>query len=111
MLNKVRTDAIRKDLDRAETRLPALFRALGDPVRFKVFMLLMRHRNLCVSDIANVLNVSVPAASYHLKALELVGLARRERDGKTVCYVIRDEDPTVKAIMRLALAKTLNLKP
>lgn len=102
MLNKAKVKVIKNQLDAKGSRLPVLFNALGDPMRFATFRLLMQHRGICVSDIANILGVSTPAASYQLKMLEMVGLIRRERQGKMVCYVIRDEDPFVKSVMKMA---------
>lgn len=101
MLEKEKLDAIREEVAGDESRLPVIFNALGDPMRFATFRLLMKHRDICVSDIANILGVSTPAASYQLKMLEMVGLIRRERKGKMVCYVVKDEDPLVKSVMRM----------
>lgn len=101
MLVRDEVKAIRKELEKSASRLPVLFNALGDPMRFSVFQLLMKHRGICVSDIASILEVSVPAASYQLKMLEMVGLIRRERQGKMVCYRIRDDDPLVTSVMRM----------
>ena len=101
MLEGKKVEKIRHELQEDESRLPVLFNALGDPMRFATFRLLMRHRDICVSDIANILEVSTPAASYQLKMLEMVGLIRRERQGKMICYVIRDDDPLVKSVMRM----------
>ena len=106
MLEHKRIASIREELERDdESRLPVLFNALGDPMRFATFRLLMKHRDVCVSDIANILGVSTPAASYQLKMLEMVGLIRRERNGKMVCYAIRDDDTLVKSVVRMVAAK------
>ena len=101
MLTKTQVAKLQRDLNGADTKLSTLFNALGDPVRFKLFRLLVVNKDVCVSDIANILNVSVPAASYQLKALEVAGLVRRDRRGKTVCYCVRKDDPIVKSVMRM----------
>ncbi|MEK7513140.1 MAG: metalloregulator ArsR/SmtB family transcription factor [Patescibacteria group bacterium] len=90
-----RTLAGRNDL------LPSLFSALADERRFKLFTLLSKRSDLCVSDLAAVLGVSVPAASQQLKTLELAGLVRRERLGQKCSYRVRRKDPVVAALVRL----------
>ncbi len=63
-----------------------LFRVLGDPTRLKIMQLLLKEKGVCVGEIAEKLNVSTPAASQHLKLLELHGLLQPVRTGQRICY-------------------------
>lgn len=81
------------------------FYALGDRGRFKIFRLLLKYRDVCVSEIAKILNISVPAASHQLKILEQSGLTTRERMGQMICYKINEENPLVKAIINIIQAR------
>jgi len=46
---------------------------------------------VCVCDIAEVLNMSQSAISHQLRVLKLAGLVRSRRDGKTVYYSLADD--------------------
>ena len=82
-------------------RLPFVFEALADSTRLKIFQLFMTHKDLCVTDLAKVCNVSVPAISYQLKIMEIVGLIEKERMGKMICYKLKKNDPFVKKVMSI----------
>ena len=101
MLEAKELNKIQKSFTEAKDRLAFIFEALGDQTRLKIFRLLAQKRDLCVTDVAKVCGISVPAASYQLKILELVGLARKERMGKMICYEIEDTDPIVKKVINI----------
>ena len=76
------------------------FGALGDPSRFLIFKMLLKHKGmLCVSDVARILDVSISAASQQLKVLELHGLVSRDRMGQKICYKVKKNDPVVKSLI------------
>ena len=75
-----------EDLDRAAE----LFKVLGDPARLKIINSLML-AEICVCDLANLLGMSQPAISHHLKVLRQTRLVKYRRDGKTVYYKLDDE--------------------
>lgn len=80
--------------------LLGMFDALRDAGRFRIFMELKEEREeFCVTDIARMLGVSVPAASRQLKILEQAGLIERKREGQIVCYEVRKNDATVKQLL------------
>ena len=62
-----------------------LFKHLGDPTRLRIFWLLC-HREECVADIAELLDMSAPAVSHHLRPLRVAGLIESRRDGREVIY-------------------------
>lgn len=92
---------MQRDLTETKDRLALVFGALGDPTRLKIFRLLSEKKDLCVSDVAKVFGISVPAASYQLKILEMVGLVQREREGKMICYELKKDDPLVKNVLKV----------
>ena len=59
--------------------------ALGDPTRRAIFELL-RHSPRAVGQVADVLPVSRPAVSQHLKVLKEAGLVIDRRDGTRRLY-------------------------
>ncbi|MFD8595750.1 ArsR/SmtB family transcription factor [Kitasatospora sp. NPDC059646] len=68
-------------------RLAAAFKALGDPVRLRLFSKIASHEGgeACVCDIQDV-GVSQPTVSHHLKKLREAGLLSSERRGTWVYY-------------------------
>src|SRR4051794_39454367 len=78
-------------------RTAAMFKALGDPVRLRLFSLIASHEGgeACVCDISDV-GVSGPTVSHHLKKLREAGLLTSERRGTWVYYRVA---PSVVAAM------------
>jgi ArsR family transcriptional regulator len=74
-----------------------MFKALGDPVRLRLFSLVASHAGgeACVCDISDV-GVSQPTVSHHLKKLREAGLLTSERRGTWVYYRV---EPSVVAAM------------
>ena len=104
MLTKQKIQKIQKTLSRGfDERMPFIFSALGDPGRYKIFKLILKQEDACVTDVANVLGVSVPAVSQQFKVLERAGIVRKERFGQTVCYLVKREDPIIEAIIRIVM--------
>lgn len=62
-----------------------LFSILGDTSRLKIFWLLC-HSKECVVGIAELMNMTTPAVSHHLKILKAADLIESYRDGKEVFY-------------------------
>ncbi|MCI0385742.1 helix-turn-helix transcriptional regulator [Streptomyces sp. CNQ085] len=83
-------------------RTAAMFKALGDPVRLRLFSLVASHDGgeACVCDISDV-GVSQPTVSHHLKKLREAGLLTSERRGTWVYYRV---EPSVLAAMGRFLA-------
>lgn len=95
---------IQKQLRGQANNLPFIFNALGDSSRFKIFQILMGHKDVCVSDIANILDITVSAASQQLRILELVGLVKRARMGQMICYELKKENLPVRLAVKLIQA-------
>jgi len=101
MLKEKELQKVQKSFVEAKDRLAFVFEALGDPTRLKIFRLLATKKDLCVTDVAKVCGISVPAASYQLKMLEIVALVQRERMGKMICYELRKQDPVVQKVINI----------
>ena len=82
-------------------RLSFVFEALTDTTRLKIFQLLIKHKGLCVTDLANICKLSVPAISYQLKVMGIVGLIEKERMGKMICYKVRENDSLIKRLKKI----------
>ncbi len=64
----------------------AVLRALGDPTRLRVYLLL-RRGEACVCEIAAELGLAENLVSHHLATLRRVGLARDRRDPSDARWV------------------------
>ena len=70
-------------------RIADIFRQLGDPSRIRIFWLLC-HCEECVVNIADMVEMSSPAVSHHLRVLKDSGLLDSRRDGREVYYRAAD---------------------
>ena len=66
------------------------FKIVGDSTRLRILMSL-GCGELCVSDISNVLDMSISAISHQLKALRDAKLVKIRKDGKIVYYSLDDD--------------------
>lgn len=72
------------------TETAKLFKILGDPTRLKIVEAL-RHHELCVCDIGEVLSISQSLTSHQLKKLRDAGIVKRRKEGPTIYYSIKDD--------------------
>ena len=72
-------------------RARRLFAALGDRHRLRILSALRGGEELCVCDVAHVLEVGVSVASHHLRKLREMGILKDRDDGKMVYYSLRSE--------------------
>lgn len=93
---------ISSKLSKGDERLVHILQALGESNRYKMFKILLENRQLCVSEIANRLDISVPAVSQHFKTFELVGIVEKERMGQKICYQLKEDDKIVKKLINIA---------
>lgn len=70
--------------------LAAAFQLLAAPLRLEIVHALSR-RELCVGDLAAVVDASVSAVSHHLRQLRQMRLVRCRRDGRLAFYRLDDE--------------------
>ncbi|TBL71352.1 ArsR/SmtB family transcription factor [Paenibacillus thalictri] len=69
-----------------------IYKALGEPTRIKIAMLLTEERNLCCSDIGSKLeSVAGSTLSHHLKQLTDCGLLDLRKDGTYIYYSVNRE--------------------
>ena len=72
------------------TRLAETFAVLGDPTRVKMICAL-KTTELCVCDLATLLNLSQSAVSHQLRLLRTMRLVKYRREGRVVYYSLDDQ--------------------
>lgn len=80
--------------------LSDMFKIFGDQTRMKILMAL-ESGELCVCDIAAVMNMSQSAISHQLRVLKQSNIVKTRREGKVVYYSISDDH--VKEIFDIAM--------
>lgn len=82
-----------------------LFRVFGDSTRVKILHALFESE-MCVCDIAAILNMNQSAISHQLRVLKGARLVKNRREGKIVYYSLDDEH--VKHIFDQAMAHLMH---
>ncbi len=70
--------------------LAELYKVFGDTTRIKILYVLFASE-MCVYDIAQLLNMTVSAISHQLRVLKQSSLVKYRRDGKAVFYSLADD--------------------
>src|SRR6185436_17835904 len=66
--------------DRAFEQMALVLRAMADPVRARILYALTIEP-LCVCELSRLLEMSMPAVSYHLRILTMSGLLTARKEG------------------------------
>ena len=74
--------------------LADLFKLIGDTTRCRILFALDQNE-MCVCDLANVLNMTKSSISHQLAVLRRSGVVRCRKNGKEVYYTL-DDDHIVK---------------
>ena len=78
-----------------------LFKGFADPTRVHILSLLMGKEELCVTQIAEEVEISQSAVSHQLRLLKQMHLIKFRRDGKNILYSLADEHD--RTILRMGL--------
>lgn len=81
-------DGLLPDNEIAE--MSSLFKMMSDPTRLKIINALLV-QELCVRDLAELMQMSQSAISHQLAALRNSRLIKFRRDGKQIFYSLDDE--------------------
>ena len=87
---------IRETLPSEDTleEMTVIFNALADRSRIQILYALRNGDELCVCDIAAMLNVKIATASHHLRKMRDLKLLKYRNDGKLAYYSLRDKRVT-----------------
>ena len=86
-------------------QITELFRLLGDMTRFKILQALSK-RELCVCDIAAVLQMAQSAVSQQLRLLRSARLVKYRKEGTLAWYSLNDD--TIAILLQQGLAHIRN---
>lgn len=80
--------------------LAELFKVFGDSTRIRILYALIESE-LCVGDIAQMLNLGQSAVSHQLKLLKDAKLVKFRREGKVIFYALDDDH--VRTILNMGM--------
>ena len=70
--------------------LAEFFKVFGDTTRIRILYVLFE-AEMCVCDIAEMLNMTASAISHQLRLLKQSRLVKSRREGKTIYYSLADD--------------------
>ncbi|MFL9483256.1 ArsR/SmtB family transcription factor [Chitinophagaceae bacterium LWZ2-11] len=91
-------------------QLSGILSLAGNEVRLKILYLLEQEKELCPCDLSDILNMSIPAVSQHLRKMKDGNIIEFRKAGQTIFYSLKSEHlkllrPFFKIINQM------NLKP
>ena len=90
-----------KDKDFAD--LLVLSKCLGDSSRVQLLYALATYKEMCVCDLAAILDASMDTTSHHLRFLKKNGLTKSYQEGKMVYYSLANEEIVtfIRSVLRV----------
>ncbi|MGG7034941.1 MAG: ArsR/SmtB family transcription factor [Flavobacterium sp.] len=74
------------------TSLGKIIELAGNEVRLKILFLLEEENELCPCDLSDILGMSIPAISQHLRKLKDGSIVQTRRSGQTIFYSLKPEN-------------------
>jgi DNA-binding transcriptional ArsR family regulator len=85
--------------ERAARELASAFRAFADPTRLTLALALRDGEELCVCDLAWILERAQNLVSHHLRSLRAAGLVDYRRERKMALYSLTEEGRALLAAL------------
>lgn len=73
---------------RSLTQLSGVLSLAGGEARLKILYLLVEEKELCPCDLSDILGMSIPAISQHLRKLKDGNMIASRRQGQTIYYFL-----------------------
>lgn len=73
------------------SKLSKVLELAGNEVRLKLLYLLEEENELCPCDLSDILVMSIPAVSQHLRKLKDGNIIESRREGQTIYYSLKKE--------------------
>ncbi|AOM84330.1 ArsR/SmtB family transcription factor [Salisediminibacterium beveridgei] len=87
-----KVSAAKKALAQSPIQFAAnLFKALGEENRAKIAYALCHNDELCVCDLANIIDATVATTSHHLRTLYKQDIVKFRKEGKLAFYSLDDD--------------------
>jgi DNA-binding transcriptional ArsR family regulator len=97
---------LRRPPVRDAERVAGTYRALADATRLTLALALADGRELCVCDLAWIVERSRALVSHHMRELRLAGLVDARKEGKMTMYRLTPRGEALLALAARELAAT-----
>ena len=84
--------AILKIAQKSFNQLSNILSLAGNEARLKILYLLEEEKELCPCDLSDILGMSVPAVSQHLRKLKDGNIVETRKEGQTIYYSLTKEN-------------------
>lgn len=81
-----------KSARKSFTGLSSILALAGNEARLKIIYLLEEEKELCPCDLADILGMSIPAVSQHLRKLKDGNIVETRKEGQTIYYSLTQEN-------------------
>jgi len=88
---EITSAATKSELTSEEAVVVKVFKALGDPTRFKIVRMLAAQEELGCGDLQGLFRLSAPALSHHTRVLQEAGLLAVRKEGPFHFFRLRRE--------------------
>ncbi|MEZ7496962.1 metalloregulator ArsR/SmtB family transcription factor [Leeuwenhoekiella aequorea] len=76
-------------------KITKLLSISGNEVRLKILFLLNMEKELCPCDLADILGMSVPAVSQHIRKMKDADIISSRREGQTLYYSLNEDETDI----------------
>ena len=76
-------------------KISKLLSISGNEVRLKILFLLNMENELCPCDLSDILGMSVPAVSQHIRKMKDAGIISSRREGQTLYYSLNEDETDI----------------
>ncbi len=99
-----------QDLQKPLSDISQVLNLSGNEARLKILYLLHREGEMCPCDLSDVLEMTVPAVSQHLRKMKDVGMIKDKKVGQTIFYSIIEQKvdiimPILKQLLNINTKK------
>jgi DNA-binding transcriptional ArsR family regulator len=77
--------------ENAFSRLSAVLSLAANEVRLKILYLLEEEKELCPCDLSDILGMSIPAVSQHLRKMKDGNIIQSRKEGQTIYYSLKPQ--------------------
>ena len=77
--------------EKSFVRLSGILSLAGNDIRLKILYLLEEENELCPCDLSDILRMSMPAISQHLRKMKYGNIVESHKVGQTILYSLRKE--------------------
>ncbi|HEY9363096.1 MAG TPA: metalloregulator ArsR/SmtB family transcription factor [Chitinophagaceae bacterium] len=81
-----------KSAQKSFNKLSNILALAGNEARLKIIYLLEEEKELCPCDLADILDMTVPAVSQHLRKLKDGNIVENRKEGQTIYYSLTKEN-------------------